>query len=107
DDDFSGIVTLTYSDKDGIVLEQNSPNPFSTTTTIKFSLPERTFVRLDIVDIFGNTVVTLAEEDLPAGLHSLTWNGYNSNGKKAGAGTYIYRLRTSSEILVGKLIINN
>ncbi|MFH1050561.1 MAG: T9SS type A sorting domain-containing protein [bacterium] len=107
DDDFSGIVTLTYSDKDGIVLEQNSPNPFSTTTTFKFSLPERMFVRLDIVDILGNTVVTLAEEDLPAGLHSLTWNGLDYFGRKVSTGTYIYRLRTSSETLTNKLIIVN
>jgi len=106
-DDFSNIVTLTYSVQDKVALEQNQPNPFTATTTIKFYLPERTNAKLDIVDIFGNTVVTLAEEELSAGQHLRTWNGYDSKGKKVSSGTYIYRLRTTTEVLVRKLIINN
>ncbi|HOV99197.1 MAG TPA: T9SS type A sorting domain-containing protein [Bacteroidota bacterium] len=51
-------------------LFQNDPDPFSHTTTIRFSLPQKTHVYLFITDSVGNNLLTLADEELQAGL----WN---------------------------------
>ena len=56
-------------------LYQNYPNPFNPKTTIKFELPEESYVTLDIFDITGKRVHTLIKSDLGAGVHSLQWDG--------------------------------
>ncbi|MFC2131270.1 T9SS type A sorting domain-containing protein [Bacteroidota bacterium] len=106
-DDFSGIVTLTYSDKGSIVLEQNSPNPFTSGTEIRFSLPRKTLITLDILDIYGNIVITLIDEELSAGQHSSIWNAVDRNGNKVSTGTYFYRLKAGDKILTGKMALIN
>jgi hypothetical protein len=74
-----------------ISLCQNYPNPFNPSTTISFTLPTKSLVTLKIYDVLGKEVATLANEELPAGTHSRSWN--------AGAmssGVYFYRFQTGS-----------
>ncbi len=68
-------------------LKQNYPNPFNPTTTIIYSLPEASDVRLDIYNILGQNVATLVDEYRQAGTHEVTWN---ANG--IASGVYFYRL---------------
>ncbi len=73
---------------DGIRGPVNLPNPFKTSTAIRFALSSEGYVRLTVHDALGRSVATLADDFLPAGEHSILWNS-------AGArpGVYFYRLQ--------------
>jgi hypothetical protein len=81
-----GMLPATFS------LGQNYPNPFNPSTTITFALPVDGRVRAEIFDVLGRNVVTLLNEDRPAGYHSLVWDGTNAAGRQLGSGTYFLRL---------------
>jgi len=73
-------------------LKQNYPNPFNPTTTIKFSLPEASFVSLKIFDILGREIKSLVSTEMTAGSHVINWNGDDESGRKVASGNYIYRI---------------
>lgn len=72
-----------------VSLSQNYPNPFNPTTTIRFQLSSVQSVSLDVYDIMGRRVATLAENrGFSPGQHSLTFDASNLS-----SGLYIYQLR--------------
>ncbi|MCK4655257.1 MAG: VCBS repeat-containing protein [Candidatus Cloacimonetes bacterium] len=73
------------------ILCQNYPNPFNPTTTISFSIPEERKVELAVYNIKGQKVKTLVNEALPAGEHSVIWDGKDSNENRVCSGIYFYR----------------
>ena len=79
-----------------IALAGASPNPFgasaSASTTLRFSLPIATDVRLEVYDAMGRHVVTLLDGRHEAGTGAATWDGHDDAGKPVGAGLYFYRL---------------
>ncbi|MGE5315942.1 MAG: DUF1573 domain-containing protein [Acidobacteriota bacterium] len=68
-------------------LDQNYPNPFNPSTTIRFSLAERSRVSLVVYDVTGRTASVLANGEMPAGAYTATFDG----GTLA-SGVYFYRL---------------
>jgi hypothetical protein len=74
------------------LLKGNHPNPFNPTTTISYSLKEDLKVSLNIYNIKGQKVKTLINEMIPAGEHSVVWNGKDSNNKPVASGIYFYKL---------------
>ncbi|HET6348116.1 MAG TPA: M6 family metalloprotease domain-containing protein [Candidatus Krumholzibacteria bacterium] len=77
-----------------LVLEQNVPNPFNPRTSIRFYLPARTTVRLDIYDVRGALVRHLAGGVFDSGSHVVEWDGTDAAGNTAASGFYAYRLVT-------------
>jgi hypothetical protein len=77
------------------LLKQNYPNPFNLSTNISFELPEDNDVELAIYDLLGRKVTTLLNSFLPAGGHTVTWNGRSESGETVSSGIFFYRLRTS------------
>jgi hypothetical protein len=59
----------------GVVLYQNVPNPFSTTTALQFQLPKRAYVSLKLFDAVGHEVRTLLEGEQDAGMVSIQISG--------------------------------
>ncbi|MEE9554048.1 MAG: right-handed parallel beta-helix repeat-containing protein [candidate division Zixibacteria bacterium] len=55
-------------------LLQNFPNPFNPSTTIRYSLPSQSDVRIEIYNILGQRVATLFDCDKQAGYHTITWH---------------------------------
>lgn len=98
----SDIRTLTYVDN-SVVLEQNAPNPVSVATDIRFTLPTTDNVKLEVVDIFGNTVKTLFEGELGASSHTMSWDVTNNSGMKVANGTYVYRLSVGNSVFSKKM----
>ena len=73
-------------------LNPNQPNPFSASTQLRFDLPVRSPVRVEVFDLAGRRVATLVDGIQPAGRHSRAWDGRNSRGMRASAGVYLCRM---------------
>jgi hypothetical protein len=81
-------------------LSQNYPNPFNPSTTIRFSLPKQTQLKINIYNMIGEQVATIAEGMYESGYHKVTFNASN-----LPSGTYIYRLQSNEFVQVKKMIL--
>jgi hypothetical protein len=90
---------------DNFALEQNVPNPFNPTTNIRFDLPRQSYVHLEVVNVLGQRVRTLVNESLPAGIHTVTFDGQNDDGQAVASGVYFYRLVTEGFSQSRKMIL--
>ncbi len=98
-------ITLTYTHEGLCILEQNFPNPFSETTTLSFSVPEKSRVTLEVLDIFGNVVRTIVDQDLDASSYNYQWDRQCNDGSYASSGTYVYRLTAGDVVRTGKMTL--
>jgi hypothetical protein len=73
-------------------LDQNVPNPFNPTTTIKYAIASDADVDLTIYDVAGRKVRTLVSERQRADVHRVVWDGVNDAGERVASGMYFYRL---------------
>jgi flagellar hook assembly protein FlgD len=89
-------VTGSAASPAGYAIGQNYPNPFNPTTTIAFTLPEASTVRLSIFNVLGQEVATLLEGEMGAGGHTAVWNASNNAGGALPSGLYFYRLHATS-----------
>ncbi len=81
-------------------LNQNYPNPFNPSTTIGFSLPNRSSATLEIYNILGQSVERLHTGVLPAGDHKFSWDA-----SRYPSGVYFYRLKSSLGVLTKRMIL--
>ncbi len=88
-----------------LALQQNYPNPFNPSTTIAFETPANGHVRLDVFDVRGGLVRRLVDESMPAGAHSIVWDGRDSDGNVARSGVYFYRLEANGKSEAKKMVI--
>jgi hypothetical protein len=88
-----------------LVLEQNYPNPFNPSTSILFYLPEATEFRLDVFDVTGAHVKTVARGFATAGPQTHLWDGTDTRRQPVGSGLYIYRLRAGRVVLNRKMLL--
>jgi Tol biopolymer transport system component len=86
-------------------LGQNQPNPFRGTTTIRFALPQASEVRLEVFDLQGRRVATVAEGRWVAGYHAVEWGQQASNGRRVEAGVYLYRLTAGTFRAQKKMVL--
>jgi hypothetical protein len=81
------------------------PNPFNPSAVIRFQMGLPNPVSLRIYDVLGRVVRTLVDDRLPAGKHSLTWDGKNNNGVEIASGVYFYKLSVAGRVVKGKLTL--
>ncbi len=86
-------------------LSQNYPNPFNQTTTIEFQIPATTFVSLKIYDISGREIATLVNEQKPAGIYKVQWDGKNSAGETVSSGMYFYQVKAGNSFMETRKMI--
>ena len=86
-------------------LKQNYPNPFNPITTLKYGLPEDSFVSLIIYNLKGNVIDELVNTKQSSGFHSVTWNATNNLGQPASAGMYIYTIQAGDFRETRKMIL--
>ncbi len=72
-----------------------APNPFNPRTTVTFALDAPGPARVDVHDLAGRRVATLADRAFAAGTHVLTWDGADDDGRALPSGVYVARLRTA------------
>lgn len=71
-------------------LSQNYPNPFNPSTVISYQLSVYSHIKITVYDLLGREVVTLVNEEKPAGTYAVDFNGSNLS-----SGTYFYHIETS------------
>jgi hypothetical protein len=83
----------------------NYPNPFNPETTISFNLPESGQITLEIYNIKGQKVKTLADGYFRKNTHSIIWQGIDDNNKSVASGVYFYKLTTTSKTLTKCMLL--
>jgi len=81
-------------------LDQNHPNPFSTTTTIGYSVPKTSLVNIIVYDLYGKEIKVLVNEEKDPGRHEIVFDR-----KDFASGIYFYTLRTAGFTQSKKMII--
>jgi hypothetical protein len=81
-------------------LHANYPNPFNAQTIISYDLPKEADVKLEIYDLLGRKVATLAEGIQEAGNHQTVWDG-----SCASSGIYFYRLKAGDYSDIKKMTL--
>ncbi|MBE2255048.1 MAG: T9SS type A sorting domain-containing protein [Ignavibacteria bacterium] len=84
----------------GFELSQNFPNPFNPVTSINFSIPVKSKVKLIIYDALGREVTTLVNSNLNSGVYNINWNAANYS-----SGVYFYSLQTESFTSTKKMLL--
>ncbi len=88
-----------------VTLFQNTPNPFNPSTSIRFYLPERSAVRLEIFDAAGRLVRTLIDGDRERGYTEASWDGTGNGGRATASGIYFCRLRAGKQNITRKMVL--
>ncbi|MDD3235611.1 MAG: T9SS type A sorting domain-containing protein, partial [Candidatus Cloacimonetes bacterium] len=83
----------------------NYPNPFNPSTTIQFSLKEKSQVNMDIYNISGQKVRSLVNSLMPSGTHNIHWNGQDNSGKAVSSGVYFVKMNSGKYTSTKKMIL--
>ncbi|MBN1996690.1 T9SS type A sorting domain-containing protein [candidate division KSB1 bacterium] len=96
--------TLRQSQKKSFKLMQNFPNPFNPRTTLVFDTPVSGAANVQILNMRGQTVRTLFNQQIQAGVFQLEWLGENDLGQPVGSGLYLYRVRINDSVQMKKML---
>ena len=77
-------------------LEQNYPSPFNPSTNINFTIGSSISTSIKIYNILGKEITTLLEKNLPAGEHSVQWDGNDNEGNILPGGVYFIHMIAGS-----------
>lgn len=80
------------------------PVPFQSKTTIKFTLPAQTNVRLNVYDACGQLIRVLVSDIISPGVHQVIWNGTDAQGRTVSNGTYFCQLRAGVNVITKRII---
>ena len=86
-------------------LGANYPNPFNPSTTIPYALTERGPTTLTILNMRGQLVRELVQENQARGQHQVAWNGRDQRGLPVDAGVYLCRLEAGAQTAIQKLLL--
>ncbi len=89
----------------GFILFNNYPNPFNAGTNIDFAIPEAGKVKLEVLNLMGQRVITLVDEKVKQGRHTVNWDGRDSSGNQVSSGFYMYRLQTGNQSVVKRMLL--
>ncbi len=80
-------------------LGQNFPNPFNPTTTIEYSIVNKSNVAISIYNTLGQKVAMVVNEIKDAGMHTAKFNA-----QSLASGVYFYEMRSGSFVSVKKML---
>jgi len=89
------VVTSVHSEQAApkeFTLSHNYPNPFNPSTTIRYAIPNRSHIRLQIVNVLGQVVQELVNAEQEAGYHQVGWRPASG----AASGIYFYRVEATA-----------
>lgn len=107
--EYSDLIEVNIGDApDEFILDQNFPNPFNPSTTIKFVLAETQNVELTVFDILGNQVAILFNGTATGGnIYTVEFNANNLNDANShlSSGIYFYKLETKNKAITRKMLM--
>ena len=86
-------------------LEQNYPNPFNPTTTIRYEIPENSFVKVIVYNMLGQAVRILENSYQTAGSKILYWDAINDQGVSLPGGIYLYAIQAGEFHQTKKMVL--
>jgi len=84
-------VELTHLSPKDFALFPNYPNPFNPSTKIGYRIPEQSFIKIEVINLLGQSVGVLVNREKQAGFHEATWNA-----KNLPSGIYLISIRAES-----------
>lgn len=84
---------------------QNFPNPFNPTTTISYDIPHSGDIALEIYNILGARIRTLADGHAAQGSYTTLWDGKDNKGRPVASGVYFARLRSGDQVKTIRLVL--
>jgi hypothetical protein len=88
-----------------LALDAPSPNPFSSSTRLSFSLAQAGRATVVVFDVGGRRVRLLADGEFEAGAHPLVWDGIADDGTRAGNGLYWVRMEAGGRSFTQRLTL--
>jgi aminopeptidase N len=76
-------------------LYPNYPNPFNSSTTIRFQCQQRAHVNVSVRNLRGQHIKTLVDDTMDSGEHRLVWDGQDENGERLPSGLYFVSLQSA------------
>ena len=86
-------------------IHQNYPNPFNPSTTLRYTLPEQSDVKIAVYDMIGRKVRTLVNGSQDVGYKSVIWDATNDYGERVGAGIYLYQIQAGAFVQTRKMVL--
>ena len=86
-------------------LHQNYPNPFNPITQIRYDLPEKKYVSINIYDVMGRKIKSLVNSIQDAGYRSIHWNAMSDLGQPVSGGMYIYTIQAGEFRQTNKMVL--
>jgi flagellar hook assembly protein FlgD len=72
---------------------------------IRYYLPKRCRVHLDVYDVTGKHIVSLVDKIQDVGMKQIKWNGCSRSGRRVSSGVYFYKLTACKKSLQRKLVL--
>jgi photosystem II stability/assembly factor-like uncharacterized protein len=101
--EFAG--TEERKSKQSIILLQNVPNPFYSTTAIKYRIAKKEDVFLAIYDLTGRLVRVLVDTEKLPGTYIIKWDGKGATNSRLPSGIYFCKLRVAGSLYIKKLLL--
>jgi hypothetical protein len=86
--------------RSGFILAENYPNPFNPSTSISYTIPKHSSVRLRVLNVLGQLVETLVDQDRQPGTYNVTFEASN-----LPSGVYFYRMQAGEFIQTKKMLL--
>jgi hypothetical protein len=87
-------------------LYPNHPNPFNSETMIRFSLKKNADVEVNIYNISGQHVRSLAQGRYAAGIHTLRWDGRDDRETQVSSGIYLCQIKSGEILIVRRMTLS-
>ena len=98
----TGVDAETY----GFGMKPASPNPFTETTSIAYTVPTHGgYVEITIYDVSGREIRRLLAGEMPGGHGVAVWDGIDNAGERVASGVYFARLDVDGLTAMGKLVV--
>jgi len=98
--EYSDFIEVDFRAFSSYLLAQNYPNPFNPITSIGFSVPEKSNVKIIILNAIGEEVAVVLNEEKEAGYHQVQYNASN-----LPSGVYFYQLKAADFIETKKMLL--
>lgn len=85
-------------------VEQNHPNPFNPSTTIRYALGDNADVSLIVYNVLGQEVRRLVNAAQVPGAYHVDWDGKDGFGRQVSNGMYLYRLVAGQNVVLKKMV---